>query len=144
MGSQYDTKKNCRVGIMDEKQFYSESAPENGDWFRSLIATWGKAGGCLKWGAGGVGLRALVRGQEAGICFLAPAFRGKQDRIELACTALAKQLGAKQCQALQAALREVAGDHVLGKSMLSIVQPGTLPPAKQKKLAQVLLDIVRA
>ena len=144
MGSHYDKRKNCRVGIMDEKQFYAESAPENGDWFRSLIETWEKAGGSLKWGAGGVGLRAPVRGQGAGLCFLAPAFRGKQDRVELACTALAKQLGAERCQALQDALHEVAGERVLGKSMLSIVQPGTLSPARQKKLARVLRDIARA
>ncbi len=144
MTSRYDPKQNCRVGTMDESQFYAEASTENSDWFRSLIEAWQKAGGTLKWGAGGVGLRATVRGKETGICFLAPAFKGKKDRMELACTALAKQLGAKRCQALQNSLREVAGDQVLGKSMLSVVQPGTLPMAKQKKLTKVLRDIARA
>ena len=58
-------------------------------------------------------------------------------------TALAKQLGAERCQALQDSLRAIATDHVMGKSMLSIVQPGTLPVAKQKKLSKVLRDIAR-
>jgi hypothetical protein len=142
MGSTYDPKKNCRVGIMDESQFYSECSTENGDWFRSLIQAWEKAGGNLKWGAGGVGLRAPIHGKETGICFLAPAFRAKQDRLELACTALAKQIGDKRCDDLQDSLRQVAGDQVLGKSMLSIVQPGTLPLDKQKRLSMVLRDLM--
>ena len=45
MGSHYDPKQNCRVGTMDEEQFYSESSPENGALFRSLIEAWKKAGG---------------------------------------------------------------------------------------------------
>ena len=144
MGSHYDPKKNCRVGTMDEKQFYSESSPENGDWFRPLIKSWKRAGGELKWGAGGVGLRASVGGKQVGICFLAPAFRGKKDRIELACTGLARELGAKRCQTLQDSLREVAGDHVLGKSMLSVVQPGTLAKAQQKALLRLFRDLTKS
>ena len=70
-----------------------------------------------------------------------PPSGGKRDRIELACTALAKQLGAERCQALQDSLREVAGDSVAGKSMLSIVQPGALPRARQKALLRVFRDL---
>lgn len=43
MPSTYDEKKKCRVGTMDEKQFYSESSQLNGFsiWKRRLcqIAT---------------------------------------------------------------------------------------------------------
>lgn len=38
MTSHYDPKKNCRVGTMDEKQFYAESDDDNGAYFRKLIA----------------------------------------------------------------------------------------------------------
>lgn len=85
MTSHYDAKKNCRVGTMDDKQFYAESGQKHGAYFRDLLEAWEKAGGMLRWGAGGVGLRAVVDGQEIGICFLAPAFRAKKDRIELTC-----------------------------------------------------------
>lgn len=143
MGSHYDPKKKCRVGTMDEVQFHTECGTENSPLFRSLIEAWTKAGGGLKWGAGGVGLRASIRGKEVGICFLAPAFGNKQDRIELACTGLAKQIGSKRCQELQDRLREVAGDRVLGQSMLSIIQPGGLPPAQQKALVRVFKDLTK-
>jgi len=72
MPSHYDEKKKCRVGTMDEQQFYSESDEDNGEFFKSLIAAWQKRGGTLKWGAGGVGLRAPLAGKDIAICFLAP------------------------------------------------------------------------
>ena len=53
MPSRYDASKNCRVGTMDERQFYSEADKENGSYFRTLLGAWTKAGGSLKWGAGG-------------------------------------------------------------------------------------------
>lgn len=93
MGSHYDPAKKCRVGTMDEKQFYAESDASNGAYFRDLLEAWIKAGGSLKWGAGGVGLRGAVGDREVGICFLAPAFGTKKDRIELTCALLRKQLG---------------------------------------------------
>ena len=95
MPSYYDDKKKCRVGEMDESQFYRESESVNAAYFKKLIVAWTKAGGLLKWGAGGVGLRGPIDSKETGVCFLAPQFAGKQDRIELACTALVKQIGAR-------------------------------------------------
>ena len=114
MPSHYDEKKKCRIGIMDEQQFYSESDQTNGAYFRDLLKAWAKAGGTLRWGAGGVGLRMALDGQEVGVCFLAPAYAGKKNRIELGCSALRKQLGVSCCDELVAALREAAGDRVAG------------------------------
>ena len=54
----------------------------------------------MKWGAGGVGLRGEVKRKEVGFCFVALAFEGKADRIELACAQLKKQLGEKACDRL--------------------------------------------
>lgn len=142
MPSYYDPKKTCRVGTMDESQFYSESGKETSAYFRGLLAAWSKAGGVLKWGAGGVSLRGDIDGKEVSICFLAPQFAGKQDRIELACTTLTKQIGPARASELDHALRSAAGEQVLGKTMISIVQPGTLPSAKQKALTQALLALL--
>ena len=142
MPSYYDPKKTCRVGIMDESQFYEECNEETGAYFRILIAAWSKAGGMFKWGAGGVSLRGEVNGKEVSVCFLAPQFAAKQDRIELACTTLTKQIGPARTAALQNALRAAAGELVLGKTMISIVQPGTLPVAKQKALSAAFLDLL--
>ena len=64
MASHYDEAKKCRVGTMDEPQFQAESDAENGRYFRDLIAAWQKAGGGLKWGAGGVSLRAPFDGKD--------------------------------------------------------------------------------
>ena len=64
MASHYDPKKNCRVGIMDEDQFYSEANEKNAKYFKTLIAGWKKKGGKYKWGAGGVGLRCEAAGKE--------------------------------------------------------------------------------
>jgi len=50
MPSHYDAKKNCRVGTMDESQFYLEADQENGTFFRTLLGAWKKSGGALKWG----------------------------------------------------------------------------------------------
>lgn len=86
MTSHYDAKKNCRVGTMDEKQFYKESDKVNGAFFKKLIGAWDRKGGTLKWGAGGVGLRCEVGGCEVGVCFVAPVYAKKRDRIELSCT----------------------------------------------------------
>ena len=72
MTSHYDPKKNCRVGTMDEKQFYKESDKVNGAFFKRLIGAWDRKGGTLKWGAGGVGLRCEVGGCEVGVCFVTP------------------------------------------------------------------------
>ena len=58
MTSRYDSKKKCRVGTMDQKQFYAESDGKSGAYFRDLLKAWETAGGTLRWGAGGVGLRA--------------------------------------------------------------------------------------
>ena len=90
----------------------------------------------LRWGAGGVGLRAVVHGREIGICFLAPAYGAKKDRIELTCASLPKQLGAARCDELVAALRKAAGDRVAGTSMISIIQPGDLSAAGKKALTR--------
>lgn len=96
MPSHYDDKKKCRVGTMDEDQFYHECDTDNADYFKSLIAAWTQAGGSLKWGAGGAGLRRTIDGKETGACFLAPQFAGKKDRIELGCTTLATQIGERR------------------------------------------------
>ena len=142
MPSHYDASKQCRVGVMDERQFYQEADRENAACFRSLLAAWEKAGGKLKWGAGGVGLRGNVKGRDVGICFVAPAFREKADRIELGCAQLKKQLGESSCRALVASLRRVAGDRVKGQSMISITNPGTLPATKQKALTRVFTNLL--
>lgn len=142
MPSYYDEKKKCRVGTMDDAQFHSECGPENASYFRSLMQAWTKAGGALKWGAGGVGLRGPVDGKEIGICFLAPQFAGKKDRIELACTTLAKQIGPGRNAVLEKDLRSAAGDQVLGKTMISIVDPGTLAAASQKALTKAFLALI--
>lgn len=144
MPSHYDPKKNCRVGTMDEDQFFAECSDDNGAWFGALMKQWTKAGGTLKWGAGGVGLRRVLEGAgEMGVCFLAPAFRGKKDRVELSCSPLVKKLGSERCDRFTGDLRATAGDHVLGKSMISIVTPGTLPATRQKKLARILCEFAR-
>lgn len=142
MPSYYDENKKCRVGTMDETQFYSESGKESAACFRSLLAAWSKAGGVVKWGAGGVSLRGTIDGKEVSLCFLAPQFAGKQDRIELACTTLVKQIGPARHRQLEIALRAAAGEQVLGKTMLSIIQPGTLPAAKQKALIKGFVDLL--
>lgn len=138
MPSYYDEKKKCRVGTMDEKQFYSESGAENEKFFRTLIAAWQERGGTLKWGAGGVGLRAPAAGKEIGICFLAPQYAGKKDRIELSLTALAKQVGDGRALKLKLALQKAAGDSFKGSSMVSIVEPGKLPAGAQAALVTTL------
>ncbi len=142
MTSHYDSAKKCRVGTMDEDQFYSEADKTNGTYFRSLIGAWGKKGGTLKWGAGGVGLRSSIEGKEAGICFLAPAYGSKKDRIELSLTTLAKQIGTPRCEALKTALQKAAGDHLKGASMVSILEPGELSPAGQKSLTSALAQLL--
>ncbi len=38
MPSHYDATKNCRVGTMDESQFYKEAEKENGACFRTMLA----------------------------------------------------------------------------------------------------------
>lgn len=142
MASYYDEKKKCRAGTMDEEQFHAESAAENGAYFRALLDAWSKAGGTRKWGAGGVSLRGAIDGKDLSVCFLAPQFAGKQDRIELACTTLAKLLGPERAGELETALRAAAGDLVLGKTMISIVQPGSLAASKQKALTKAFLDLL--
>lgn len=144
MPSYYDEKAKCRVGTMDEDQFYRECAGTSASFFREMMATWLKAGGALKWGAGGVSLRGAVGGKETGICFLAPQFAGKKDRIELACTTLAKQLGKDRLGVLEKSLRQAAGERVLGKTLISIVEPGTLAAAGQKALRQAFLHLLKA
>jgi hypothetical protein len=143
MPSHYDATKKCRVGTMDEAQFYDECDKSNGAYFRGLMATWTDAGGALKWGAGGVGLRGPIEGKEVGVCFLAPAFAGKQDRIELACAGLAKQIGDARCKKLQDELRQAAGERVAGNTMISIIQPGALSPAQQKALTKVFVGLLQ-
>ena len=90
MPSFYDEKAKCRVGEMDEKQFYTECDEDSGQFFKSLIAAWVKAGGSLKWGAGGAGLRARISGKgkdtkSVGLCFLTPKFAAS--RTESSCHA---------------------------------------------------------
>jgi len=142
MPSHYDPKQKCRVGVMDEPQFYAECNPASSAYFRALIAAWLKASGTLKWGAGGVSLRGMVNGKDVSVCFLAPQFASKQDRIELACTTLAKQIGAARNDKLGKSLRSAAGEKVLGKTMISVVQPGTLPDTRRKALTQAFLDLL--
>ena len=142
MPSYYDASKNCRVGMMDEAQFYSEAGAESRAYFKALLAAWGKAGGTLKWGAGGVGLRGEVKGKEFGFCFVAPAFRSKTDRIELGCSQLEKQIGEPRCRTLVDSLRDAAGDQCKGQSMISIMDPGSLPVAKRKSLTKAFTDLL--
>jgi hypothetical protein len=127
---------------MDEAQFYAECDEANGPYFRRLLAAWAKAGGSLKWGAGGVGLRGSVDGKDVGFCFVAPRFAGKKDRIELGCATLAKQIGDARCKQLQQALRDAAGDRVAGTSMISIIEPGLLTKAGQDALTQVFTKLL--
>ncbi len=142
MPSHYDQSKNCRVGTMDVAQVYAEAGAESGTYFKALLAAWGKAGGTLKWGAGGVGLRGDVKGKEVGFCFVAPTFRSKTDRIELGCSQLKKQLGEARCSTLVDSLRASAGDQCKGQSMISIMSPGVLPAAKQKALTKAFTDLL--
>ena len=141
MASHYDAAAKCRVGTMDEKQFYAEASKANGAYFKSLLKSWQENGGSVKWGAGGAGLRQAIGGKEVGICFLAPAFAGKKDRIELSLTILAKQIGAPRCEAFKAALRSAAGEQMKGATMVCIVEPGNLAPAAQKALNAALRDL---
>ncbi len=142
MPSHYDSSKKCRIGTMDEDQFYSEVGKASGSYFKALIDTWEKNGGGLKWGAGGVGLRGSVAGKEVGICFLAPAYGSKKDRIELSLTALTKQIGAPQCESLKAAIVKAAGDRLKGATMVSILEPGELPLTGQKSLTAALCKLI--
>ena len=123
---------------MDEDQFYSETGTASGTYFKTLIAAWGKKGGKFKWGAGGVGLRGSVGGKEIGICFLAPTYGSKKDRIEFSLNSLAKQIGESRCEILKVALKKAAGDHFKGASMVSIVEPGDLSQTGQKSLNAAL------
>jgi hypothetical protein len=142
MASRYDQAKKCRVGTMDEPQFYAEASQANGTYFRSLMAEWKKRGGTFQWGAGGLGLRAGVEGKQIGVCFLAPVFAGKKDRIEMSLTILGKQIGAARCAALKAALEKAAGTHLKGTSMVSIVEPGDLPDSGRKGVSDALLALL--
>ncbi|MFT3879680.1 MAG: hypothetical protein QM703_08470 [Gemmatales bacterium] len=127
---------------MDEDQFNTECDPSGAAYFRALITAWTKAGGSLKWGAGGVGLRGPIGGKEAGVCFLAPQFAGKKDRIELACASLVKQIGQDRSSKLEKALRAAAGEKALGKTMISIVEPGTLTSPQQKALNKAFTNLL--
>ncbi|MFQ5525225.1 MAG: hypothetical protein ACE5GX_03090 [Thermoanaerobaculia bacterium] len=138
MPSYYDPAKNRHVGAMDEHQFYREADPVNAAYFEELLGRWTADGGQTKWGAGGVGLRASVEGNDTGICFLAPAFGKKKDRIELSLTPLAKRIGVQACAALKASLREAAGTRFKGSSMVSIVEPGELTKSEQSALSAAL------
>jgi hypothetical protein len=142
MVSYYDTEKKCRVGTMDEAQFRAETSASSAAFFSNLVEAWTRAGGLLKWGAGGVSLRGSIAGREIAVCFLAPQFAGKKDRIELACATLAKQIGSARLGQLEAALRAVAGEHVLGKSMISIVEPGLLSSPNQAALVKAFVDLI--
>lgn len=88
------------------------------------------------------GLRGEVKGKDLGFCFVAPAFRGKSDRIELGCAQLKKQLGEARCARLVESLRQAAGDRVKGQSMISITNPGVLPASKRKALMKVFIDLL--
>ncbi len=140
MPSHYDKSKNCRVGTMDEAQFYAEAGAESGAYFKALLTAWSKSGSTLKRGAGGVGVRG--EGKEVGFCFVAPAFRAKTDRIELGCSQLKKQIGEAKCGALVESLRAAAGDQCKGQSMISIMDPGSLPAAKQKALTKAFTGLL--
>lgn len=142
MASHYDKEKKCRVGTMDEAQFYSECDSANGAYFKRLLTAWTKAGGTLKWGAGGVGLRGNIGGKEVGLCFVAPVFAGKKDRIELGCAALTKQIGEPKCEGLKKALKKAAGDSLAGSSMISIIQPGALPKDAQDAVTKAFLSLL--
>lgn len=142
MASHYDKAKKCRVGTMDEEQFYSECDAVNGAYFRKLLTTWTRSGGTLKWGAGGVGLRGNIDGKEVGLCFVAPAFGEKKDRIELGCAALTKQIGESKCENLKKSLRKAAGEAVAGTSMISIIQPGSLPKVGQDAVTKAFLGLL--
>jgi hypothetical protein len=142
MPSYYVPEKKCRVGTMEESQFYSECLAGNAVYFRNLIEAWLKAGGDLKWGAGGVSLRGAVDDKDVSICFLAPQFSAKQDRIELACTTLRKQIGPARSDELENSLRSAAGEQVLGKTMISVVHPGTLANSNQKALTKAFLNLL--
>lgn len=141
MPSHYDEAKKCRTGTMDEKQFYAESDASSGAYWKSLLAAWQKQGGTLNWGAGGVGLRKPIAGKEVGVCFLAPAYAGKKDRIEFSLTVLGKVIGAPRCEALKVALQKAAGEQMTGASMVCIVEPGKLPAAGQKAVTAALLGL---
>jgi hypothetical protein len=127
---------------MDGDQFYAEANKDNGQYFKSVLTVWQKKGGNLKWGAGGVGLRGTVGEKEIGVCFLAPAYAAKKDRIELSLTTLSKQIGDEQCQILKAALQDAAGDQLKGNSMISIMEPGVLSAANQKSLTKALCQLL--
>ncbi len=131
------------MGTMDEAQFYDEADSANGTCFKSILRAWTGAGGATKWGAGGVGLRGVIAGKEVGLCFLAPAYAGKKDRIELSLTPLSKRIGARRCDALSRNLREVAGDRLKGQSMVSIVDPGGLPASARRALTSTLCELIR-
>jgi len=140
--SHYDPEKKCRVGLMDEKQFFSEANEVNGIYFKALLEAWRNKGGSPQWGAGGLGLRSRIDGKEVGICFLAPAYAGKKDRIELSFTNLAKQMGPARCETLKLALQAAAGDQFKGTSMMSILDPGELPPANRTALTTDLCSLL--
>lgn len=142
MASNYDPDKKCRVGLMDEQQFFSEANKVNGNYFKALLSAWRDKGGSQQWGAGGLGLRSRMEGKDVGICFLAPAYAGKKDRIELSFTNLAKQVGPARSEALKLALQAAAGDQFKGTSMVSILDPGGLPPANRTALTTALCDLL--
>ncbi len=143
MPSRYDTSKNCRVGTMAAVQFYAEAGADSGAYFKTLLVAWGRAGGTLKWGAGGAGFRGELDGKEVGFCFVASAFRSKTDRIELGCSQLKKQIGETRCSKLVDSLRAAAGDQCKGQSMISVVDPGSLSAAKQKALTKAFTDLLK-
>jgi hypothetical protein len=140
--SYYDPEKKCRAGVMDEAQFHAECGPESGPFFRGLLGRWAAEGGAFRWGAGGVGLRGVVAGKEVAVCFFAPRYGGKQDRIEFSCSALVKLLGQGRNDELMAAVRSAAGGSALGKTMVSVVRPGSLTEERQAALAEALLALL--
>ena len=89
-----------------------------------------------------MGLRGAVDSKEIGICFLAPAYGTKKDRIELSLNALAKQIGSDLCDYLKAALQEAAGDQFKGASMVSIVEPGKLSAKGRKSVTSALCKLL--
>lgn len=143
MASHYDKSKNCRVGTMDLDQFYDESGSDSAAYFETLLAAWSKAGGTEKWGAGGVGLRCSLGSKDIGVCFLAPAFGTKKDRIELSLKGLAKQMGAPACTRLKQSLSDAAGDSFKGATMVSVVEPGALKAKARRAITTALVSIVR-